>query len=102
MEHSFQVGIVGLGVDRPSAGQEFLLLETQRNLDLLGDRLRDLALQGQNALNLPVVAIGPEIGLGRCLYELRRDSDPVSLSHHRALDHRVHIELCGSLRDRLL
>ena len=78
---------MGLGVDGPRSGETLLLLGSQRQLDLVGDRPRNIALQGQNVGEVALEAFGPKVVLGARFDELHGRAHRVPRPPHRALEH---------------
>ena len=56
------------------------------------DRRRDFVLDGENILELAIVALGPEVGLGFAVDQLDRHSDAIRGFAHAALNDVVHAE----------
>jgi hypothetical protein len=50
-----------------------LFFRQQRQLERGDNRLRDLVLQREDVVEVPVVALAPDLRLGRRVDELRRD-----------------------------
>ena len=57
------------------------------------DRGRDLVLDREDVLEVAVVALGPEVVVGRGVDQLHRDAHPLPDLAHAALDHVLHAEL---------
>ena len=62
-----------------------------------GDRGRDLVLDGEDVLEVAVVALGPEVVVGLGIDQLHRDAHPLPDLAHAALDDVLHAELGGEL-----
>ena len=71
----------------------------QPELQRLDDGARDLVLDGEDVLELPVVGLGPELVAVLDVHELGRDADAVPDLAHAALEHGRHAELLADLPD---
>ena len=58
---------------------------------------RDLVLDGEDVLEVAVVALGPEVVVGLGVDQLHRDAHPLPDLAHAALDDVLHAELGGEL-----
>ena len=101
-QNSVQIQILRLRIEWAFACQPRLLLRRNRSADLLGNRLRDLALPGQVAAQVAHVGLRPQRTVRPSVDQLRADAHPIALAQHAALHHRVHRKLAGNLRQRLL
>ena len=100
MVASLQIGLEGPGIH--GARRLARLLGTRElQLDLAGDRPRDLAVKREDVAEVAVVAVAPEVLVGGGLDELRGDAHAVSGAQHRALDDGVHVQLARDLGKRL-
>ena len=91
-----EVGVVGVRVDAaPGRGRR------DRHLDLVGDRAREVVLEGEDVAPLRVVAAGPDVGLVARADELHADADPLGGAPHAALDDVVHVQVAADRRDAL-
>src|SRR5439155_2351138 len=97
-----QVEVVGLGIDLGSGGEALALRRREREPDVRGDVARHLALQCEHVLQVPLVALRPQMTVARRLDELGDDSHAVAGPHDRALDDPAHAQLARDLRDGLL
>lgn len=88
-------------VGRHVAGCSALGPDEPRGLDPAeegrGDRRCDFILDSENVFDLPVVALGPDVGFGLAVDELDGHSDPVHRLAHAALDNVVDSEFTGDL-----
>jgi hypothetical protein len=66
-------------------------------LQRLGDRAGDLVLDGEDALQLAVVGLRPEMESVLDVDQLRGDAQGVSLAAHRAFQERVHAQVGADL-----
>ena len=90
---ALQIELVGFGIHRPGGGEDGSLLGGQLRLDLARYRARDIVLQLEHVLHLPLVAIRPRVSVGVAPYQLRRDADAVPLAEHGPFDERVDAQL---------
>ena len=95
------VRLVRFDVDRSRAGEAGALLRCERDLDLIRDGARHLALQVQHVAQVALVGVCPQVPVRGRMDELRRNAHPLACSHHRALDDTVHAQLARDLRHRL-
>ena len=79
-----------------------LLVGRERGLQGSRDSLGDVALDGEDVLQLPVVGLGPQVFVGRSVHELADDADLVARPPHAPLQDRGHAQLGRDLADRLL
>ena len=61
------------------------------------DGRRDLVLDGEDVLQIPVVALGPDVVVGLAVDQLHRDAHPVAGLAHAALDDVVHAQFARDL-----
>src|SRR5580704_1638275 len=60
---SLEESLIRLGVHRAASGEVRLLLRGQRNLNLGGNRARDLTLQRQHIGNGTLIFFGPQMSV---------------------------------------
>ncbi len=90
--------LVSLPIDRAGTCQPRFLLRRQRNLDLSGDCVRHLALQGEDVAQVALVAVGPQVPVRGRMDQLRRDPHPLPGAQNRPLHHRIYVQLARDLR----
>ncbi len=96
-----QVGIVRVRIHRPRARRPPGAVGRDGDADLLGDRARHLVLEREHVLQAALVAVRPEVAVGRSVDELRRDAHAPGRSHHRAFHDTFHAQLARDLGQRL-
>lgn len=84
MEKPMQIVVVGFDVVRPRALKATLLLQGQSQLYLARDRCSHLTVNAQNAVDLRVKHLSPQMGLVLHAYQLRSDSNPLAFASHAA------------------
>jgi hypothetical protein len=62
----------------------------QFRLERADDGLGDLVLEGEQVLQLTVVALGPEVGARRCVDQLGADANALAGGAYAALQHVAH------------
>jgi hypothetical protein len=92
-----QIKIVGLRIFSGLAGDGFFFLRGQRDAQSLGDAACDFFLDGENVLELAVVALGPHrMARGR-FNQLRGDAHPAAGAADRTFEHVRRAELLADL-----
>src|SRR5439155_14984232 len=97
---SLEIGLVGVGVHRASAGETSLFGGKQRERQRAGDASREVVLQRQDARELALEAVGPALGLIANLDESCGDADSRSLPPCAPFEHVVDAEVAPDLIDR--
>src|SRR5438477_11892491 len=92
-----QIEIVRSEVMRRTGSRTADFSGLQRRLDHAGDVDRHLILKIENVFQGAVETIGPEMGAGLGLDQLRGDARPVPTLAHRALQHIADTELASHL-----
>ncbi len=92
-----QIKIVGLGILRGLARDDFFFLRRQRDAQGLGDAARDFLLDGEDILQLPVVTLGPDGMPRRGFDQLRGDAHAIARAADRTLEHVGCAELLAHL-----
>lgn len=90
------------GQDRAGRGGESgFPLGGQFDTNFARNGLCDIVLKGEHILDVPLVGICPEMAVGPAVDQLRRDLDSRPVADNRALEHGVHAEFTGDLRNLL-
>jgi hypothetical protein len=71
----------------------------QLDPERLDDGLRDLVLQREDVVQVPVVALGPDVIVARCEDQLCGDPYAAARLAHAPFQHVTHVELARDLRD---
>jgi hypothetical protein len=79
-----------------------LFLGIELAAQLFRNRSGNLIFQEQDIPRAAFVAFGPDVPIGLCLYQLRRDSYPAAGVHHGSLHHGIDAQLAGNLRQGLV
>src|SRR5439155_915080 len=79
-----------------------LFLRGEFQLDFSDDSLRDFVLEPERIAEIAFVTLGPEVGVGRTLNQLRGDADAIAFAFDRTFNHGVDIQLSCNFRNRLL
>ena len=102
VESAAEVGLVGVGIDARTVPESTPFLGCQLHLDFAGNRIRDLALESQDVVELPLVAVGPEVLIGMGFDELSADANAITGAQDSTLQHRVDSELVRDFRKRFV
>jgi hypothetical protein len=94
---ALEVGVVRLGIDGPDRGQAGLLRRQQLERERVGDLPSHLALYRQDALQIALVAFGPELGLVPDLDQLGGDPHAVRLAPRATLQDICHVQITPDL-----
>ena len=84
---------VGVGVARAALCDGLLLVRQQLESHRPDDRLRDLVLQGEDVVQVAVVALGPDVIAARAFDQLGGDAHALAGLAHAALEHMTDLEL---------
>ena len=69
-----------------------MLLLCQRDVDPIGNRLRDFSLQREDVAEIAFVLIGPQVAIVRGVDEMRGDPHLLARAHDGALNDGVHAQ----------
>jgi hypothetical protein len=59
-------------------------MRNEGDLNLSGNGSRDLGLQRKDVVQISFITLGPDVAVGLCIDELRRDAHPVAGTQYRA------------------
>ena len=96
--HPAEVGIVGVDILRRLRGDRFLFRAGQRCLQSLRDRAGDFAFDAEDIFQLAIVALGPEVFIGRGLDQLHVDVHQLAGLLHAAFENIRDAELLRDFR----
>ena len=85
-----QILIVRLGIPRSIPGELTSLFRHQLQLHLIGDGSPDFTMDLENARQLPIVILRPEVDLVLHSNQLRGDANSLPVTPHTPLKHVVH------------
>src|ERR1700761_5251012 len=80
---ALQVEFLSLGIDGADAGKPRPFLRRHFDPDLICNSLSDLALQGENIVQIAEVVVGPEMMVGPGVDQLSSNSDLIVDAQHR-------------------
>src|SRR6266481_1802498 len=92
-----QIEVIGVEAVRPFAPRALDLALPQRRLDHTGDADRDLVLKLENVFQRAVEAVGPQMGAGESVDQLRGDAHATAGLANRAFEHVADTELAADL-----
>ena len=75
-----------------------MFLPGDRDLDLVRDGLSHVSLHGKHVAQLAVVGLRPEMFVACRADQLRVNTNPIAVSHHRALNDGINAEHSGNFR----
>jgi hypothetical protein len=91
--------VVGLGVHLAAHRQARLLAAREVHLESLHDAARDFVLHREDILEIPVVALGPDVAAALGVDKLRVNAHFHARLAHAAFEHVPHAELPADLLD---
>jgi hypothetical protein len=94
-----QIKLVRLRIRRRALLDRFLFSRQQFQFERVDDRFRNFILQREDVVQVAIVALGPQMAVGRALDQLCRDAHAVARFAHAALENMRDIELAGDLSD---
>src|SRR5262245_4476750 len=83
---SFKEGLVRCLIDRTACCQPRMLARSHCNCDSLGDRPRQLVLEGQDVLVVALIALRPQVPFSIHLDKLTGDPDALTGPEHCSFD----------------
>jgi hypothetical protein len=89
---------VGLDVRRPALHVGALLVRQRLEPQRLDDGLRDLVLQREDVVQVPIVALRPDVPVGGAVDELRGYPHAAACLAYAALEHVADPEFASDLR----
>ncbi len=92
-----QIEVVGIDIVRAALLDRRLLLRQQFQLQRFDDGLADLVLQGEDVVELAVVALGPQMAAGGPVNQLSGDPHPAAGFAHAAFQDVADAQLPGQL-----
>lgn len=81
------------GVDRPLESQSRSFVGCYLDPNLVGDRVRDLALEGKDVNRAALVTLRPQAPVAHHIDERHRDAHSVADLQRRALDYPIHTQV---------
>src|SRR3984893_3126906 len=90
-----KITVVSIDVGRPAVGEPRLFGWAQSDFKSVDDSARDVVLDRKDIGQIAVVAVGPEVGAGRGVDELRGNPHPVAGAADRAFEHRAHPKIAA-------
>src|SRR5437763_15140522 len=97
----FEIRLIRARIYAAQARDPHLLLWRQLHADLVGNRVRDLALQGEHVSGVAIEGLGPEMRLVTCLNQLGGHPQAIRATTHSTLEHIGNPELPGDDVDAL-
>src|ERR1700737_408087 len=99
---AFQVQLVGLWIYDTRRSQTCPLAGSQLNFNFLGHVPPDFGLYGEDVAQVALVSFGPEMAVGRSIYQLRGDADPVTGPEHGSFDDGIDAKFFSDLSNGFL
>ncbi len=93
---ALEIGVVGLEIVSPPLDERPARRTGQRHLEPIGDRARDVVLNREDVIELPVVPLGPQMIAVGGVHELHADPNAVAGLAHASLEHGRDVEARGN------
>src|SRR5258705_13578095 len=79
---TLQIFVIGFGIDAAGACETLSLLRRQSDVNLTGDRLRQIPLQCEDIAHLSFICVRPQIPVLRRRDQLRADPNMAARAEH--------------------